>query len=273
LFRAVYSRAPRSSNIYDTYVDQIEANYPAGYQKSIQLEVIGNKNLKLLTAGMLEIGYRGNLNSHLSIDVELFDTHAKNYNAFVSDVPYNTLNGSDTIQTVPAIVVNLPLILHQTGITVSLNYNSRKLQIKPFVTFQQTRMRNYAPFLATPEYAPTKNIYSAMGTETIFKATPTTFGGVAINYILTARINVNLSAYYYSSQIYHHVSNLIFNDGIRGIDHIPAKLIINANISYEAVKGLRLFCSGKNMLNNKSREFFKSDAVPFMLLGGLSYEF
>lgn len=34
-----------------------------------------------------------------------------------------------------------------------------------------------------------------------------------------------------------------------------------------------LLCSGKNMLNTKSRELFKSDAVPFMLPGGINYEF
>ncbi|MEO6220180.1 MAG: hypothetical protein ABIO81_07115, partial [Ginsengibacter sp.] len=67
--------------------------------------------------------------------------------------------------------------------------------------------------------------------------------------------------------------NIVFNDGLRGIDHINAKLIVNASISYEPVKRFHLFCSGKNILNDKSREFFRSDVVPFMLLGGINYEF
>ena len=49
-------------------------------------------------------------------------------------------------------------------------------------------------------------------------------------------MNINMSAYYYSSQTYTHVSYIIFSDGIRGIDHINAKLIVNANITYEPSK-------------------------------------
>jgi hypothetical protein len=41
------------------------------------------------------------------------------------------------------------------------------------------------------------------------------------------------------------LSNVLFNDGIRGIDHINAKLILNASVSYEAMKGLHVFCSAK----------------------------
>ena len=99
------------------------------------------------------------------------------------------------------------------------------------------------------------------------------FGGASVNYVPATKWNINLSTYYYSSQTYYHVTNSIFNDGIRGIDHINAKLIVNTMISYEPAKGLHLFCSGKNLLNNKSREFFKADEVPFMLLAGINYEF
>jgi iron complex outermembrane receptor protein len=112
-----------------------------------------------------------------------------------------------------------------------------------------------------------------MGTELALKSTPSVFGGATVNYMPAAKFNINLSAYYYSSQTYYHVSNIVLNDGVRGIDHINAKLILNASVSYEAVKGLHIFCNGKNILNDRSREFFKSDAAPFMLLAGLNYEF
>ena len=112
-----------------------------------------------------------------------------------------------------------------------------------------------------------------MGEKSAVKGTPSVFGGGSVNYTLSSKMNINMSAYYYSSQTFSHVSNVIFNDGIRGIDHINAKLIVNASITYEPAKGLHLFCSGKNIGNDNSREFFRSDVVPAMLLAGVNYEF
>jgi iron complex outermembrane recepter protein len=281
LFRAVYSRAPRSSNIYDTYIDETVVYFPTGIKKFTRFAVESNKNLNLLTADMLEIGYRGNIARGLSVDLEIFNIRSKNYNSLVTSAPYIQLNGTDTLTVLPIIPTNLPLILRQRGITISVTYSRGKLQVKPFATLQQSRAKNYTPFLNTPDAPPgpiqsnpsQNNIYSGMGTEIMLKSTPAVFGGVSANYSLTPKINFNTSLYYYTSQTYSHASNIIFNDGVRGIDHIPAKLIVNANVSYEPAKGLSFFCSGKNILNDKSREFFKADGVPLMLLAGINYEF
>ena len=280
LLRAVYSRSPRSATIYDTYVNQEVTEFQLGYQKYMRMTQEGNRNLKLLTADMLEVGYRGTITEGLQFDMEVFDIRSKNYNSVAYNPSYITLRGNDTIVVTPLIPTNLPVTLHQQGITVSLIYQSAKVQAKPFITFQRSRVKNYAPFLNTPDATwplldnPAKNnIYSGMGTEESLKSTPSVFGGATINYTPGAKLNINVSAYYYSSQTYYHVSNIVFNDGVRGIDHINAKLIVNASVSYEPKKGLQVFCSAKNILNDKSREFFKADAVPFMLLGGIHYEF
>ncbi|MEP6952400.1 MAG: TonB-dependent receptor plug domain-containing protein [Ginsengibacter sp.] len=277
LFRVVYSRAPRSSNIFDTYVTKTISSVPIGYKKFLRVAAEGNKNPKLLTADMFEIGYRGSIVPGVTIDVELFDINAKNYNTPVSGRPYIQLIGTDTVQVVPVTSTDLPLVLHQQGVTVSLTWDSKKLQVKPFITYQETNMKNYAPFINTPDAgtpgAEQNNIYSGIGKEAKLNSTPTVFGGASANYSVTSKVNVNMSAYYYSSQTYYHLSNIIFNDGIRGIDHIPAKLILNANVSYEALKGLHFFFSGKNILNNKTREFFRTDEVPAMLFAGINFEF
>jgi outer membrane receptor protein involved in Fe transport len=277
LFRIVYSRAPRSSNIFDTYVTKTITYNQIGNKKFTKLSLEGNNHPDLLTAGMFEIGYRGNIASKLDIDVELFDINAKNYNTLVQGRPYIQLNGTDTIVVVPIRSTNLPLELKQLGATVSLIYTSKKLQLQPFITIQKTMAENYAPFINTPDAgtpdAEQNNLYSGIGTTQALKSTPAVFGGFSANYILDPKINLNMSGYYYSSQIYYHVSNILFNDGIRGIDHIPAKLILNASVSYEAAKSLHLFITGKNILDNKSREFFKTDDVPFMLFGGINYGF
>jgi iron complex outermembrane receptor protein len=225
---------------------------------------------------MLEAGYRGSITSRLDIDVELFYIRAKNYNVPVQSHPVIELDGTDTVHETPIISTNLPLELTQRGITVSVSYGSGELQVKPFMTLQQTRTKNYAPFINTPDDglpgAEQNNIYSGIGKEAILKSTPAVFGGASVNYVLSSKINLNMSSYYYSAQTYYHLSNILFNDGIRGIDHINAKLLINANVLYEPVKGLHLFCTGKNILNDKSREFFRTDDIPFMLLAGVHYE-
>jgi iron complex outermembrane receptor protein len=277
LFRIVYSRAPRSSNIFDTYVDQAMTYSQTGNRSFTETAVIGNKNLKLLTADMLEVGYRGNITPHLSVDVELFSIGAKNYSVPVQSHPVVEFDGIDTVYETPNRLTNLPMRLLQNGITVSVIWNSKKLLVKPFVTGQQTVAKDYAPFINTPDAgtpnAAQNNIYSGMGASRKLNNTPAVFGGAFVNYTVTPKINVNVNAYYYTAQTYYHVSNIIFNDGVRGIDHINAKLILNTTISYEPSKNILIFCSGKNILNDNSREFFKTDAVPFMLLAGLKYEF
>ena len=277
LFRMVYSRAPRSSNIFDTYVDQATSYFPSGIQNFTETALLGNKNLKLLTANMFEMGYRGSIGPWMDIDVELFDIRSKNYNSLVRSHPITEYNGTDTIHETPDIATNLPLEAVQQGITITLSSVTKKLQVKSFITVQHTMIKNYSPFNNTADAitpaAAQNNIYSGMGTKTISKSTPVVFGGLYINYILFPKININLNACYYGNQIYYHLSNVLFNDGVRGIDHISAKLIVNTSVSYEPVKGLHFFCSGKNLLNDKSREFFRTDNVPFTLLAGLNYEF
>lgn len=117
------------------------------------------------------------------------------------------------------------------------------------------------------------NIYSGVGKTGTLKSTPSVFGGSTFNYAISGKLNLNLNAWYSSTQVYYHVSSIVLNDGVHGIDNIASKLIINANLSYEAARGLSIFCTGKNILNNKAREFFKTDDTPFMLLGGFNYTF
>ncbi len=281
LLRAVFSQAPRSSTIYDAYSDQTIAYFQTGVKRFYKIGVEHNKNLKLLVADMLELGYRGKIASNLSIDIEIFKIKSKNYNSLVVNREYMQLVNEDTLTMLPYTPTNLPMTLRQLGITVSLQYNFSKVQVRPFATLQQSKVKNYAPFLNMPDAPATaiqgspelNNIFSGIDTEFKTKGTPTTFGGLDINYLIHPKLNCNLNTYYYSKQTYSHVSNIIFNDGIRGIDHINAKLIVNANLTYEPVKGVHISCTAKNILNDDSREFFRADNVPFMLLAGLNYEF
>jgi iron complex outermembrane receptor protein len=281
LLRAVLSQSPRSPAFYDNYANQFITQTPIGVNKYLLINLEKNQNLQLLTARMFELGYRGAVTKTISIDVELFSIQAKNYNALVLNRSYNKLQGNDTMHVIPIKSTNLPLQVAQQGITVSLTWNTSKIQVKPFVTLQRSRIKNYSPYMSTPDADPflsssdpvNQNIYSGIGTTIRAEGTPDVFGGATFNYTPATKWNINLSTYCYTAQTYYHAANVAFNDGVRGIDHINAKCLINANIQYEAVKGLRFSCTAKNILNDNSREFFRSDAVPCMLLGGISYEF
>lgn len=281
LFRAVYSKAPRSSAFYDTYIDQTAAAYPIGYQKKFTMRYEGNKDLELLTSQMFELGYRGTLAPKLFLDAELFSVHTKNYSLPTQVATYIQLVGGDTVVIVPLRPTNLPMSGLQQGVTLSLNWNSKKIQLKPFITVQKSTVKDYAPYANTPDADPgilqnnpsQNHIYSGLGTKTVLKSAPAAFGGLVANYLVLPKLNVNVNACYYSNQTITHAFNMVFQDGVKGIDHVSQKLLLNTSISFEATDGLHLFISGKNILNNKSREFFRTDKVPAMFFGGINYEF
>jgi iron complex outermembrane receptor protein len=230
---------------------------------------------------MAELGYRGRIAKGLDIDVELFNIHSKNYSMSVINDSYIESVEPDTLEIIPLRPTNIPLTAMQHGLTVSLTYSKGPLQVKPFITVQQTSNRNYAPFANTPGASPLilqtnpaqYNIFSGMGQSAKLESAPAVFGGFSANYAVTSKFNINLNSYYYSAHTFSHATVILFHDGVRGMDRIPAKLIINATVGYEAIKGLNLTLSGKNLLNDRSREFFKMDPVPFMLVGGLQYTF
>src|SRR5687768_16046740 len=143
LCRAVLSRAQRSSTVFDTYLDQTVAYYPSGYRTFTKLALQGNRDPRLMTAGMIEIGYRGHFSKKLNTDVELFSTQGEHYNTLIYGVPYFGLNGTDTVMTIPIQSTVLPLHLHQAGVTISATWTISKLQVKPFITIQETKALDY----------------------------------------------------------------------------------------------------------------------------------
>ncbi|AEW00012.1 hypothetical protein A4D02_25005 [Niastella koreensis] len=273
LFRLVYSGAPRSANIYDTYVAQTIQLNPAGVHTFDVMALSGNKDLRLLTAKMVEAGYRSTISHVVSLDVEVFNICSKNYNTSIIQAPYTLLAGIDTIHVTEIRATNLPMQLNQAGLTFSLTIDTKKIKIKPFATLQHTQIKDYAISNVMPGVIPgAADIYSGIGTKRTLKSTPALYGGGIIEYKIAPKVNFAVSSYYYTKQDYYHISNIIYHDGIRGIDHLQGKLIMNAAISYEPVKGLVLNCSGKNLLNQTAHEFFYTDKTPFMVMGGCTWQ-
>jgi iron complex outermembrane receptor protein len=279
LFRIVYSKAFRSPFIYDTYQD-LQLFFPLGTTPEMFIvnNMLGNKDLDLLSSTMFELGYRTKVSSNITIDLEAYSTKTKNFTAIIT-----TTETVETPQNYPYIAsfdthtYNIPLSVDQIGATMSVNFNAKKFQFKPFVTIQKTTLHNYSRYANTSNVTPdpnnnfdplNNNIYSGIGTKMDHKFTPKVYGGGYVNY-QAGKFNINVNGYTFSKHTFYHLYNLHFPDG-RGIGEVKSKAIVNAKISYSPIKALAVFINAKNVLNKQSREHYLSDLTPPMVLAGVT---
>ena len=221
---------------------------------------VGNTNLKLFTLDMIELGYRSQLTDKIQLDIDVFQQKGKNLTAMVQTAG-------------PQQFSNVPTTSTQIGTTISFNFvPNDKIQLKPFITIQKTETEDLAslyldPSLPSPPY-PTVT-YS----NSTHKYTPGSFGGFYFNYRLTNKLNINLSSYYFGKQTQYDGS-YDSNDTSTpqyAYGQVQSKFMLNAKVSYEVVKNLNLFVSGRNILNSDSREFYAADRTAGLYTGGLSY--
>lgn len=322
IVRGTYSRAYRGVYILDTYSNfTLNADFPREHffftemliKGSIQeltsmgldqqtaaflapqmwnsaaynFQFRGNRDLDLLKTDMIEIGYRGRLSKHVSIDLEAFMTK---YSNFV----YPIISGDETLQTqvvgsipvapglnlpvmdaellVDNVNTNFPQEFEQRGVTLSLNYLNQNFQVKPFVNVQESKINNYTAYPEdSASYNELINIYH--------KGTPMVYGGAYINYQLK-KLNFNISPYFMtSSEMLHDFGALRppLSDG-----NLPegtadmklnGKLIMNANISYQLLEILRLNINLRNISTNDSQEYFFTDRIKPNFLIGLNFSY
>jgi iron complex outermembrane receptor protein len=279
LFRVVYSKAFRSPFIYDTYQD-VQLFLPLGTSPEMYMvnNMLGNKEVHLLSSSMLEFGYRTKISANITVDLEAYSTKTENFTAIVTTTPVlETPQDFPYVGSFDSHTNNIPLWVRQTGATLSVNFNMKSFQFKPFVTIQNTTLHNYSRFANTSNVTPdptnnfdplNNNIYSGMGTKIDHKFTPKAYGGGYINYI-AGKFNFNVNAYAFTNQTFYHSYNLYFPDG-RGVGEVKSKVVLNAKVSFTPVKALTIFVNAKNLLNKRSREHYLSDLTPSMLLGGLT---
>ena len=221
---------------------------------------VGNTNLKLFTLDMIELGYRSQLTDKIQLDIDVFQQKGKNLTAMVQTAG-------------PQQFSNVPTRSTQIGTTISFNFvPNDKIQLKPFITIQKTETEDLAslyldPSLPSPPY-PTVTFSNST-----HKYTPGSFGGFYFNYRLTNKLNINLSSYYFGKQTQYDGS-YDSNDASTpqySYGQVQSKFMLNAKVSYELIKNLNLFVSGRNILNSDSREFYAADRTAGLYTGGLSY--
>jgi iron complex outermembrane receptor protein len=266
LLRVVFARANRSANVVDTHVDRILAG--------LNFFVEGNQETKLLIADMAEAGYRVTIGDNLQLDLEAFYGWSQNFSDFINKAS----DPSETRQQ----TLNTPLKTRQSGITLSLNYVLNRLQFKPFVSYQCTRLVNSSlyPYL---EDAPAKqsnnnnptlfNLNSGNGTTIDHEGTPAWYGGFFLNYQPSVKWNLNLSSYFFTDQKYYYFMNTFVNDGTSGIGEVNSKFLLNFKASYRPTSSLSVSVNLRNLLNQQGNEYFNTDKGAIYVLGGISFDF
>jgi iron complex outermembrane receptor protein len=221
--------------------------------------IVGNENLDIFTLDMIEVGYRLQLTKNLQFDIDAFRQKAENMTAIMQ------MSSNQQFQNIPATAT-------QTGLTFSVNFvPNEKLQFKPFITFQKTDTEDLPSLFVDPSlgipvtYSDSEHLY-----------TPGSFGGFYFNYRATNKLNVNLNGYYFSKHTNYDSSYDAENPGSAPEQYregqISGKFLLNAKVSYEVMKGLNAFVSGRNALGSSSREFYGSEQTKGLLLAGLSYK-
>lgn len=286
LVRAVYSRANQSA-----FLINAESDYDwdrTGRMPPMSIYFGGNKDADLMTMDMFELGYRAKPAKSVALDVEAYYNKGKNFGAFV---PANTTAVATGIAAMPVIPYsvnilfqNLALESTQTGASAAIDWvASSKLMVRAHVNWQQTKLDNYLPYsrdqivmlqttdaaatiltppgaaMATSAYMPTDY---KQGVE--HEWTPALYGMLGFTYKPCKQFDAYADANYTDKQTFVNQYGTV---------HIDSNVKANLKLTYHATTNVDLYFNGRNVLNNKTREFGFMDEIGALYLAGVNVKF
>lgn len=280
LIRYVHSRANRSPFVMDNFANvTLFRNMPLGPGMDMTLKIEGNPNLEMVVTNLHEIGYRNKITDYLQVDLEAFYTHTENYVNTIMLPTEVTMDSTGMHLLLTKKIMNIPLEVVQKGVTLSFNYVQDKIQFRPYVTFQQTDLKDFSKYANMPDADPNpiaqvenpsvNNLYSGLGTTVKHKGTPEWFGGLNLNIQPVTKMNFNLNGTYFTTYYTYTQDDILSGNG----DEIKGKFLLNTRVSYQPVKGLDIFVSVKNILGMDAREYYYADKVRTSSYIGLRYEY
>lgn len=247
---------------------------------SLDLIILGNKNLNLLNNTSYEVGYRAKANDITTFDISFFTQRFSNFYRPIRKKPsFNPTTGHIELLYVNE---NLDLQVEQKGITASLQTNlaDSKLQLRPHITFQKTTTKNYSPYY-NEKGAFDQPGYSLEGHkdttyELTEKFTPTFWGGLNIIAKPTEKLLIDLSCYFYDNYTLHMGSETDYFTGeikSQKGSSIKSKLQINIKGTYNFTNTFSMFLNLRNITNQTAAEGFGSDRLSslYMIGAHLSY--
>ncbi|MGB3182369.1 MAG: TonB-dependent receptor [Cyclobacteriaceae bacterium] len=249
MLRAVYSRSNSGAFHGNNFLDATLV------QPDRALTVRGSENLDLTSNTMMEIGVRSQLARFLQADLALFHQTLDNVQTIIT-------TGVDMSNPAYPVISQeyrtLPLRGIQKGATLSLNFvPASYLQVKPFVTFQQTDV----------EDLPEEMTLMAPTSDEKHEQTPSVYGGLIANITPVSRLNVNLNTYFMGAQTIYYEGY----DPTSGMNNLDSKMLLNAKVSYNVWDKLNLYVNMRNFMNHDSREHYGTDHTAASYLFGASY--
>lgn len=285
MLRLVYSRANQSAFLLNS-----ETNYNwdrTGRMPPYYINFGGNKKADLMTMDMFEFGYRAKPIQSVSIDLEAYYTISENFGAFVPTSTTDVQTGIPTNPIIPYSVAiayqNIDLKAYQTGASLSIDWVANsKLIFKGHVNIQQTKLDNYLPCsrdsiisLQATDAAGmimTNGAPSATSTkqptgyqnDVEHKWTPSIYGMLGVTYKPSKLFDIYADSYMYGKQEFV---------GQYSTENIDSKVLVNLKLTWHANTKVDLFFNGRNILNDKSREFAYMDEIGALYLAGLNFKF
>ncbi|MEM1322606.1 MAG: TonB-dependent receptor plug domain-containing protein [Bacteroidota bacterium] len=287
IFRAMWGQAYRAPILTDLYFDQ---SYGGGVSR-----VIGVDNLNLLQLRTFDFGMRWQNvtenNATLRAEIELFQVQA---NDFTDAIVGPNIQEDSSIYS-PSVFQNVPLQVRQRGITIKGGGEliRKKLNIDFHLTFQETRLFDYSPYLneqgdpgfgrpgliAVPQFGDPPRIKQNTNTEhwqvtfddTTHLGTPQWIMGLDVTgQIFKRRCRLNGGFYFLSDQTFIHRNESYYIQDDRSIAFMPAKFNAHFKLSWL----FRLGNKGDEDEEDKERNlecFFSGRSIGLSLSGDERY--
>ncbi len=144
-----------------------------------------------------------------------------------------------------------------TGASLIFNYTiNHKLMVKLFGNIQSTILEGFTPT--------NSSLFTLSEIDLVHKTTPSSYGGVSINYIPIKKWNIYSNLYAMDNQQFYSI------DGILPLNR---SWIWNMKLSYTFYKDCKVFLNGRNLLMNNHIEFPFADKKATMILLGLNLKY
>jgi iron complex outermembrane receptor protein len=198
----------------------------------------------------------------MQLDVDLFNQVADNFYAFTLTDVVNV----GIIVPAREQFMNIPMKGIQNGATLSLNIvPNDKIQFKPFITVQKTETQDMPSSYVSSALDPTVQY-----TDSEHKNTPRFYGGYYLNAKLLSKLNVNMNGYYYAAHRQYDREDPAAT-GTQG--DINGKFLVNIKANWAVTRQVNVFLNARNVLNNRSREFYAADRTAGLYMVGASVNF
>lgn len=223
-------------------------------------EYKGDVNLKLLTIDEVQLGWRNQSHKNLSLSTHFFYRDIKNFH-YIGQTGSRT-QGADTIFEFEW--KNLPTTVTQLGLTFSGKYNfTKSLSSLLHMTTQRTTLTDRQKIAGT-------------GTtfDSTYNGTPAIFGGINTYWNATSKSQFSLESYFYTRHKpeYGYGFSVAASPTTNVRDTIHEKILIDLGYRFSINEVSYLKLVGKNILNQKRREFNFADETPMSFYAELALD-